>query len=108
MMTPPGEGATEEERRTHYIEWRGVAEADDDNEVPRKATLQMETGEGIDLYSLTGLLLVQTALGLLYDENTLARKLGGGLLTPSTVVTPERIMELERNGFKITTALVEE
>jgi len=102
IITQPGDGASEEERKTHFIEWRGVAEADEDLDIPRKVTIQMDTAESMDIYSLTGLLMVQTALGLLYDEDTLARRLGGGLLTPSTVVTPERIMELERSGFRIT------
>lgn len=88
----------------YRIEWRGVAEADDDNEEPGKAAVHMTCEK--DMYTLTGILLVQTALSLLSNDDTLARKYGGGVLTPSTAASPNFFRNLDRSGFHIETKIM--
>ncbi|KAI5776650.1 hypothetical protein EDC01DRAFT_624956 [Geopyxis carbonaria] len=100
----PGEGPSEESRRNHYVEWRGVAEVDDDSENPRKAHVNVRF-DG-DPYELTGRMMVVIAMAILFDPNTLARKLGGGLLTPACLATPQLFRELDRAGLKIETKLL--
>lgn len=88
----------------YRVEWRGVAEADDDNDVPGKATIQMTCEK--DIYTLTGILLVQTAISLLSDDDIPARRLGGGVLTPSTAASPNFFRNLDRSGFHIDTKMM--
>lgn len=60
-----------------------------------------------DIYTLTGILLVQTAMSLLSDDNTTAKKLGGGVLTPSMAASPNFFRNLDRAGFHIETKLMD-
>lgn len=88
----------------YRVEWRGVAEADDDNEVPGKAIIQMTCEK--DIYTLTGILLVQTAISLLSDDDIPARRLGCGVLTPSTAASANFFRNLDRSGFHIDTKMM--
>lgn len=94
------------QRQEYFAEWLGIAEADDDEEIPAKALVFIQTPMGMGPYELTGLLVVQTAMSILFDENIAARKMGGGVLTPATVVTPAHIQALERAGLKIEAKIV--
>lgn len=102
---PPGEGPILEATNKYRIEWRGVAEADDDNEEAGKAIVTMSFEK--DIYTLTGILLVQTAMSLISDEDILARKYGGGVLTPSTAASPTFFKNLDRSGFHIETKMMD-
>ncbi|TGZ85431.1 hypothetical protein EX30DRAFT_314478 [Ascodesmis nigricans] len=98
----PGEGPNEEQRKNNMIEYHGIAEADDDSETPRKAFVNFK---GPDPYEVTAILMVEVALAILHDKNSLARKLGGGVLTPATVASPHLIQRLDRAGIHIETKL---
>jgi short subunit dehydrogenase-like uncharacterized protein len=50
--------------------------------------------------------MVIIALAILYDENTLAHKLGGGILTPATLATPQLFQQLEKAGITIETKMI--
>lgn len=54
-----------------------------------------------DCYTLTGILLTHTALAILFDPGTVAREMGGGILTPSTVATERYFDGLERAGVAV-------
>ncbi|KAL7269207.1 hypothetical protein RUND412_008139 [Rhizina undulata] len=100
FVTPPSEGPSIEARKLCRAEWRGVAEADgddEDDENPRKALLVVKAAK--DPYTITGLLLVKIALAILF-EDTEARRDGGGILTPSTVSCDELYRGLERAGLE--------
>ena len=43
---------------------------------------------GPDPYVQTAIYMVTAALAILYDPDSLARKIGGGILTPATLATP--------------------
>ncbi|RPB08921.1 hypothetical protein P167DRAFT_538908 [Morchella conica CCBAS932] len=103
---PLGEGPILESTNKYRIEWRGVAEADDDNEEAAKATISILCEK--DTYTTTGILLVQTAMSLLSDEETFAKKTGGGVLTPSAAASPAFFMALDRCGFHVETKMMEE
>jgi len=90
-------------RRNHHVEWRGVATADDGSETPRKAFVRVQST--IDPYSLTALCLVQVANSILFNDSTLAAELGGGILTPATVASPELFELLDRGGLRIETKI---
>lgn len=95
-----------ESTNKYRIEWRGIAEADDDNEEAAKATISILCEK--DTYTTTGILLVQTAMSLLSDEETFAKKTGGGVLTPSAAASPAFFMALDRCGFHVETKMMEE
>jgi len=98
-----GEALSSESRRNHHVEWRGVATADDGSETPRKAFVRVQST--IDPYSLTALCLVQVANSILFNDSTLAAELGGGILTPATVASPELFELLDRGGLRIETKI---
>jgi len=99
-----GEGPSEEARRTHSVEWRGVALADEDSDTPRKAFVRVHST--IDPYTLTAVCLVQVANSILFGENTVAAQIGGGILTPACVASPELFRLLDRAGLKIETKII--
>ncbi|KAA8908864.1 Saccharopine dehydrogenase-domain-containing protein [Sphaerosporella brunnea] len=99
-----GEGPSEEDRRNHRVEWRGVAIADEDSETPRKAFVRVQSS--LDAYTLTAVCLVQVANSILFNPNTLAAKLGGGILTTATVASPELFRLLDRAGLKIEAKII--
>jgi short subunit dehydrogenase-like uncharacterized protein len=56
---------------------------------------------------LTGILLALTAMAILFDEDTVARKMGGGVLTPSTIATERYFKELEKAGVFVETKMLD-
>ncbi|KAI4101463.1 MAG: hypothetical protein L6R37_004938 [Teloschistes peruensis] len=76
----PGQGASREETAKESFELRAIAEADQDIPKPRKAMAKFRHDGGI--YHLTGIFLAEAAMVILRDD-ALAKKLGGGLLTPA-------------------------
>lgn len=99
-----GEGPSEEERRNSRVEWRGVAEADDGSETPAKAFVTVNSAS--DGYTLTAMLMVHVAMSILFDKGTLAATLGGGILTPASVASPDLFRRLDRAGLKIETKIL--
>lgn len=80
-----------------------MATADEDVANPRKAQISIS---GPDAYDQTAIFMALAALAILYDENTLARKLGGGILTPATLATPQFFKELEKAGITFETKMM--
>ncbi|KAF8248242.1 hypothetical protein K440DRAFT_583674 [Wilcoxina mikolae CBS 423.85] len=99
-----GEGPSDESRRNHRVEWRGVATVDDDSDTPRKAFVRVQST--VDPYNLTALCMVQVANSILFNKSTLAAELGGGILTPATVASTELFELLERGGLMIETKII--
>lgn len=91
-------------RRNYRAEWRGVAKADDGSATPRKAFVRVQSTA--DPYTLTAICMVQTANSILFSKDTLASKLGGGILTPATVASPELFKLLDRAGLKIEARII--
>lgn len=60
-----------------------------------------------DCYTLTGILLSQTALAILFDPAA-ARAAGGGVLTPSMVASQRYFDALERVGVVVEVKMLEE
>ena len=88
----------------YRIEYRGVAEADDDSENPKKVSVRVTYEK--DPYTCTGALMVLIAMSILFDEDIEAKKLGCGMLTAATVATPELYRKLDRAGFHMETKLL--
>ena len=81
----PGQGASKEDTAEESFELRAIAEADQDTRKPIKAMAKFRYDGGI--YYLTGIFLAEAAMVLLHEDE-LARKLGGGLLTPAMLGQP--------------------
>jgi short subunit dehydrogenase-like uncharacterized protein len=92
------------DRLNHSVEWRGVAIANEDSDTPRKAFVRVQST--IDPYTLTAMCMVQIANSILFNKNTLAARLGGGILTPATVASPELFRLLDRAGLKIEAKII--
>jgi short subunit dehydrogenase-like uncharacterized protein len=92
------------DRLSHSVEWRGVAIADEDSDTPRKAFVRVQST--IDPYTLTAVCMIQIANSILFNKNTLAARLGGGILTPATVASPELFRLLDRAGLKIEAKII--
>lgn len=86
----------------YRAEWRGVAHADGSQDRAH-VTFRCE----LDCYTLTGILLAHTALAILFDPDTVAREMGGGILTPSTVATRRYFDGLERAGVVVEVKMME-
>ena|SRR5437773_10049422 len=68
-----------------YIAYKAIAIADDDSPSAQRALATMEfRGSG---YYLTGVFLAEAAITILRDDTT-AKALGGGFLTPATLGQP--------------------
>ena len=78
----PGQGPIKEATLKDSFELRAVATADQEGGNPRQALGRLRHEGG--MYYLTGIFLAEAAMVLLEDED-LVKKLGGGLLTPSTL-----------------------
>jgi hypothetical protein len=50
--------------------------------------------------------MVQVAMGILFDEDIPARKMGCGMVTAATIATPEFYSGLDKAGFHIETMLL--
>ncbi|KAK2753251.1 hypothetical protein FQN54_007942 [Arachnomyces sp. PD_36] len=104
----PGQGPERNEASKHdYVEYRGIATADEvtTNGRPAKRAYGKLTFEG-DMYWLTGLLLAEAAMVILKNEKELVEKNNGGLLTPSTL-GQEYVDRLNQAGVSIETNMLE-
>ncbi|KAL8951081.1 MAG: hypothetical protein Q9222_002921 [Ikaeria aurantiellina] len=81
----PGQGASKDTTAEDLFELRAVAEADQDQSIPRKAMAKFRYDGGI--YHLTGIFLAEAAMVIL-KEDELVKKLHGGLLTPAMLGQP--------------------
>lgn len=98
----PGQGPSKESHKKELLEYRAVAIADQNVPRPHRAVSRFRWDGGI--YYLTGVLLAEAAMVILRDD-TPAKELGGGLLTPATLGQPF-IDRLKDAGVIIETQLV--
>ena len=98
----PGQGATKEVTSKEMIEYRTIAIADQDTPTPKRAISRMRYEGG--LYYLTGVFLAEAAITILRDD-TIAAKLGGGLLTPAMLGQPF-VDRLRRAGVQFETRML--
>jgi short subunit dehydrogenase-like uncharacterized protein len=105
LIYAPGDGPTEEEFKTHRAEYRAVAIADVATPGPKPRAFCRVWYEG-GIYYLTGLLLTQAAITLLKDD-VIAKKFGGGILTPATLGQPY-IDRIDKAGFKFEVRMLED
>lgn len=98
----PGQGRSKESQHQESLEYRAVATADENVSEPHRAFSRFRWEGGI--YYLTGVLLAEAATVILRDD-TLAKKLGGGVLTPAMLGQPF-IDRLEDAGVVIETKLI--
>lgn len=108
FILQPGQGPERNEASKHdYIEYRGIATADEEYKTGKKAKRAFGklTFEG-DMYWFTGLLLAEAAMVILKNEKELVKKNGGGLLTPSTL-GQEYVERLDNAGVMIETKMLE-
>lgn len=131
VIPPRGYGASEEETKSHFAEYRAVGRPNADTMTRAHARVRYEGGlyecehsspAALVLYirrmmaiflmgalltfiTVSGLLVSQAALTLLKDDVTV-KKLGGGFMTPATLGQPliDRLADL---GFKIEVKMVE-
>ncbi|KAI9678926.1 MAG: hypothetical protein M1829_001911 [Trizodia sp. TS-e1964] len=101
LSTPPINTArkTKEER----LEYHGIAIADLPSAKPQRGFVKVSYDGG--LYYLTGVFLAEAAITILRDE-TLAKRRGGGLLTPAFLGQPF-VDRLAGVGFSIETKLLD-
>lgn len=96
-----GSGPDREQAKDDYVEWRAVGYPDAQS--GQKAFAKMKfNGSG---YHMTGIVLAEGARTILLESDTLAKKLGGGILTPATLGQPY-LDNLERAGLPIETKLI--
>lgn len=98
MVFQPGEGVSKEVAKRERIEYRAVATSDSSDPADPHRIEGRAAWEG-GLYHLTGVLLAEAAIALLRDE-TLAKKIGGGVLTPATL-GGAYVERLQKAGMRI-------
>ncbi|KAE8404932.1 hypothetical protein BDV37DRAFT_103758 [Aspergillus pseudonomiae] len=79
----PGSGAGQGKIENNWFEYRCVAEADTATKLKSKALVRMRYES--DPYIFTAAALGEAARILLWQKDTWAHKLGGGVLTPATL-----------------------
>lgn len=98
----PGHGPSKEVTSKERIEYRTIAIADQDTPTPKRAFSRMRYEGG--MYYLTGVFLAEAAITVLRDD-TIAKKLGGGILTPAMFGQPF-IDRLRRAGILFETRML--
>lgn len=98
----PGQGPSKAFDQEESVEYRAVAIADENVPEPHRAFSRFRWEGGI--YYLTGVLLAEAAIVILRDD-TLAKELGGGVLTPAMLGQPF-IDRLKDVGVIIETELI--
>jgi short subunit dehydrogenase-like uncharacterized protein len=104
LIYAPGDGPSEEECKTHRAEYRAVAVADVATPEPKPRAFCRAWFEG-GMYHLTALLLTEAAITLLKDD-VVAKKFGGGVLTPATLGQPY-IDRVNGAGFRFEVRMLE-
>ncbi|KAK6341319.1 hypothetical protein TWF696_008398 [Orbilia brochopaga] len=113
VITQPGSGPSQDfnAHRQGTLEWRAVGVADtNDGKGEKKVLGSFKYDEG-DAYALTGLLIVEAALsvldvqrqreaGTLKEEECLAGRIGGGVLTPASL-GEVFLRRLDKVGVKV-------
>ena len=102
LVTAPGQGPSREAADRETIEFRSIATADQDGSDPKRAFARMRWEGG--MYYLSGVFLAEAAIVILRDETT-AKRLGGGLLTPAMLGQPF-LNRLRKAGLKFETQLM--
>ncbi|KAI9877129.1 MAG: hypothetical protein M1830_004724 [Pleopsidium flavum] len=102
LVYAPGQGPTREVTSKERIEYRAIAIADQDTSTPKRAFAKMRYNGG--LYYLTGVFLAEAAITILRDD-TLPKKLGGGILTPAMLGQPF-VDRLRKAGLILETQLL--
>ena len=97
----PGEGPAKETAKTNFVEYQAIATADTQ---PLTRAFAKVRWDG-SLYFLTGVLPAEAAILILRDE-TVAKRLGGGLLTPAMLGQPF-IDRLKRAGLIFETHIMD-
>ncbi|PNS15265.1 hypothetical protein CAC42_8266 [Sphaceloma murrayae] len=103
LVYAPGEGPSREESKHDFIEYRAVAEADSEDPASPKRAIGSLAFEG-GAYHLTGIFLAEAAISLLRDDS-LAKRLGGGILTPATLGAAY-VERLQKAGLRIDTRML--
>lgn len=98
LVYAPGQGPTKEEVKSDYIEYRAIATADSTDPSEPKRAFGRFAFEG-SAYHMTGVFLAEAAMSLLKDDS-LAKELGGGVLTPATLGAGY-VERLQKAGFKM-------
>ncbi|KAI9845256.1 MAG: hypothetical protein M1837_005012 [Sclerophora amabilis] len=98
----PGQGPDVESERKGFIGYRAIGVADQTSTTPARALSEFEYRGSP--YEMTGTLVSEAAITILREE-TLAKKLGGGLLTPATLGQPY-VDRLANVGISLVTKLL--
>ncbi|KAF2156729.1 hypothetical protein K461DRAFT_249200 [Myriangium duriaei CBS 260.36] len=98
IVYAPGQGPTKEEVKSDHIEYRAIATADSTDPSQPKRAFGRFAFEG-SAYHMTGIFLAEAAMSLLKDDS-LAKKMGGGVLTPATL-GEGYVERLQKAGFKL-------
>ncbi|KAI9801085.1 MAG: hypothetical protein M1833_002953 [Piccolia ochrophora] len=105
FLYAPGSGPSREQANRESIEYRAIAVADEDVSSPTRAFGRLRY-EG-SIYYMTGVFAAEAAIVILRSqEEILAKKLGGGVLTPATLGQPY-VDRLEQAGVRIETKLLD-
>ncbi|MCJ1412979.1 hypothetical protein MMC19_007080 [Ptychographa xylographoides] len=97
----PGEGPTRESTAKDRIEYRAIATADTENNERAFGMVQFDGSA----YHLTGILMAEAAMTILRDE-TLAHRMGGGVLTPATL-GQAYVDRLQKAGVKMEARMLD-
>jgi hypothetical protein len=102
LSPQPGTGPQLKPGERHFVEWKATVAADgvDVSEPSVLGIMRMNT----DVYSVCATLVSEAALTLLQvlegkDEGSMAKKLGGGILTPASLGIPY-VQRLEKAGLQ--------
>lgn len=102
LVPAPGQGPSKESHKKELLEYRAIAIADESGPEPHRAFSKFRWEGG--LYYMTGVLLAEAAIVIL-REDSLVKRLGGGVLTPAGLGQPF-IDRLKDAGFIIETELI--
>ena len=97
LIYQPGQGPTRESTAIDMLEYRAIATAD--NPEGKRAMAKMRWNGS--MYDMSGTFLAEAAMTILKDE-TGAKKIGGGILTPATLGSKfiERLNSIEKCKFE--------
>ncbi|KAK7514597.1 Saccharopine dehydrogenase-domain-containing protein [Phyllosticta citriasiana] len=102
LVYQPGDGPTKEETKNDFFQYKAVGIADTAQKERALATFAYKGS----MYYFTGLAIAEAALVILRgQQNTEARKLGGGILTPATL-GDEYVERLRDTNVKIDVNLI--
>ena len=102
IVTAPGDGPAREATAREEVELRAIGTADQKVSSQQRAVATFKYKGGI--YFLTGVLVAEAAMVLLKDE-TVAKRHGGGVLTPATLGQPF-VDRLNKAGVSIESSLL--